>query len=372
MYASVIVSYNLSKSTHIEEKQTLEKMNRKKPSDAFAGEYQNKKTYFIKKPQGFVPILLEGIIEKRRKFKEEYNKNPNQILKIRSNAFKLIANAAYGYQGFFGARYYSIEAASSTAYFARENIKKAIETIKKQGYNVIYSDTDSIAFTLGKHTEKQALDMLKKINSKLSGIMALDSEGFFKRGIWVTKRTGEFGAKKKYALIDKKNKIKIRGFETVRRDWCRLARDVQNKVLNLILKKGNEKEALEYVKKIIKKIKNREIELKQLIIKTQLKKPIEEYKSEGPHVAIAKKMKASGMPVDIGMLIEYYISEPETGKKRTLIRERAKLLDEKGKYDVNYYLNNQLLPAVENILEVFKINIKEISEGKKQMMLGDF
>ena len=372
MYASVIVSYNLSKSTHIEEKQTLEKMNRKKPSGAFAGEYQNKKTYFIKKPQGFVPILLEGIIEKRRKFKEEYNKNPNQILKIRSNAFKLIANAAYGYQGFFGARYYSIEAASSTAYFARENIKKAIETIKKQGYNVIYSDTDSIAFTLGKHTEKQALDMLKKINSKLSGIMALDSEGFFKRGIWVTKRTGEFGAKKKYALIDKKNKIKIRGFETVRRDWCRLARDVQNKVLNLILKKGNEKEALEYVKKIIKKIKNREIELKQLIIKTQLKKPIEEYKSEGPHVTIAKKMKASGMPVDIGMLIEYYISEPETGKKRTLIRERAKLLDEKGKYDINYYLNNQLLPAVENILEVFKINIKEISEGKKQMMLGDF
>ena len=29
----------------------------------------------------------------------------------------------------------------------------------------------------------------------------------YKRGIWVTKRTGEFGAKKKYALINEENKI---------------------------------------------------------------------------------------------------------------------------------------------------------------------
>ena len=200
--------------------------------------------------------------------------------------------------------------------------------------------------------------------------MELDLEGFFKRGIWVTKRTGEFGAKKKYALIDENDKLKIRGFETVRRDWCKLARDVQNKVLNLILKEGNEKRALEYVKEIIKKIKNREIELKDLIIKTQLKKPIEEYKSEGPHVAIAKKMREKEIPVDIGMLIEYYISEGES--KKSLIRERAKLPDEKGKYDINYYLKNQILPAVDNILEVFKVNINEIMDGKKQMCLGDF
>jgi DNA polymerase I/DNA polymerase-2 len=367
MYASIIVSYNLSLSTLTKQKK-----------DSHESIADKKKTYFSKTKEGFVPFLLKEIIDKRRQFKEEYNKDPNPISKARSNAFKLIANAAYGYQGFFGARYYCREAAAATAYFAKQNIKKAIEIFEKSGFNVTYGDTDSIAITLGNKTEKQSLKVLEEINKNLPGIMELDYEGLFKRGIWVTKRTGEFGAKKKYALIDEKGKIKIRGFETVRRDWCTLARETQNKVLQFILQDGNEKKALEYVKQIIRQIKNRKIDLKEILIRTQLKKPIEEYKSINPHVTIAKRMKELEMPVDIGMLIEYYISEPEnhqktkTGKTKALVRERAKLPNEKGEYDIEYYLNHQILPAVENIFEVFNVNINEIIEGKKQMKLGEF
>jgi len=367
MYASVIVSYNLSLSTLTKQKK-----------DSYESVADKKKVYFSKINKGFIPSLLKEIIDKRRQFKQEYNKDPNPISKARSNAFKLIANAAYGYQGFFGARYYCREAAAATAYFAKQNIKKAIEIFEESGFKITYSDTDSIAITLGDKTEKQALEILEKINKDLPGIMELDYEGLFKRGIWVTKRTGEFGAKKKYALIDEKDKIKIRGFETVRRDWCDLARETQNKVLQFILQDGNEKKALEYVKQIIKQIKNREIDLKKILIRTQLKKPIEEYKSINPHVTIAKRMKELEMPVDIGMLIEYYIAEPEnhqrtkTGKTKALVRERAKLPSEKGEYDIEYYLNHQILPAVENIFEVFNVNINEIIDGKKQRKLGEF
>jgi len=359
MYASIIVSYNLSLSTLTKEKK-----------NSYKGELAKKPAYFTKQP-GFIPQLLKEIIDKRRKSKQEYKKNPDPISKVRSNAYKLLANAAYGYQGFFGARYYCLEAASSTAYFARQNIKQAIEKIKKAKFTPVYSDTDSIAFKLNKHTKKQTLELLKKINSKLPGIMELDLEDFYKRGIWVTKRTGEFGAKKKYALINEKGKIKIRGFETVRRDWCNLARQTQNHILQLVLKTGNEKLALTYIKKIIKQIKNREIPLNQLLIRTQLKKPISEYKSISPHVTIAKKMQEQELPIDIGMIIEYYIAEPKD-KKRALVRERARLPSEKGKYDIDYYLNNQILPAVENIFEVFNINVKELVEGKNQKKLFEF
>lgn len=238
---------------------------------------------------------------------------------------------------------------------------------------VLAHNTDSIAVTLGERSEKEALEILKKINKTLPGIMALDYEGLFKRGIWVTKRTGEFGAKKKYALIDKDNKIKIRGFETVRRDWCALARVTQSKILEMILNEGNEKKALIYFKDIINKIKTRKIELKELIIKTQLKKPINEYKSEGPHVTIAKKMKELGLPTDIGMIMEYYISEDsnktKSGKSKSLIRERARLPSENGQYDIEYYLNNQILPSAENIFEVFGINLREIVDGETQKKL---
>ena len=223
---------------------------------------------------------------------------------------------------------------------------------------------------LQEHTKQEALKFLEKLNAELPGIMELELEDFYKRGIWVTKRTGEFGAKKKYALITENNKIKIRGFETVRRDWCPLARQLQNQVLQKILQDGNDLAALELVKKTLIDLKQRKIDKKQILIKTQLKKPISEYKSISPHVIAATKMRELGMPIDIGMLIEFFIAE--TREKKKLVREKVKLPDEKGEYNIEYYLNHQIIPAVENIFEVFNISIKEIAEGKKQLKLDGF
>ncbi|MGV8151697.1 MAG: DNA polymerase domain-containing protein [Candidatus Nanoarchaeia archaeon] len=297
-------------------------------------------------------------------------KNKLANIKTKNNQKKSIANFEFDIQGVKKIEeittpeyVYDLEVDDTHTFFANY---------------VLAHNTDSVAITLAEKKEKDALEVLKKINKDLPGIMSLDLEDFYKRGIWVTKRTGEFGAKKKYALIDKKDQIKIRGFETVRRDWCDLARETQNKVLQFILKEGNEISALEYTQNIIKKIKERKIELKELIIKTQLKKAIEEYKSVAPHVTIAKKMRELNLPVDIGMLIEYYIAEPESnqktksGKTKALIRERARLPQEKGEYDIEYYLNNQILPAVENIFEVFNVNIKEMLEKKQQKKLFEF
>ncbi len=360
-YGSTIVSYNLSRSTLLD-----------RPSkNAYSIEIAGEKVYFSKEP-GFFPEMLKDIIVRRKQYKRELKEKPDVIKKARSNAFKLLANASYGYQGFFGARYYCREAAAATAAFAKKTIKEVIEIIDKSGYKTIYSDTDSIAFLMNGKSESEVLKFLGKLNSDLPGIMELELEGFFKRGIWVTKRTGDIGAKKKYALLGTDGKLKIRGFETVRRDWCQLARKVQNKVLDFVLEDGNDKRAFEYVKDTIHKLKKREIEKENLIIRTQLKKSLSEYKAVSPHVIAARKMKSKGMPIGQGDLIEYFVAEPQRGEKKKLVRDRVKLADEKGDYDIDYYLEHQLLPAVENILQVFNVDTKELIEGKKQMSLSDF
>ncbi len=359
-YGSVIVTYNLSKSTILE----------KPEKNANSIEIEKKKVYFSKK-EGFFPQMLKEIIEKRRQYKEELKTKPDAIKKARSNAFKLLANASYGYLGFFGARYYSEESAAATAAFAREAIKDAIEKTNKAGFSVIYADTDGFAFTLNRNSRQKTLEFLKKLNSELPGVMELELEDFYKRGIWVTTRKGEFGAKKKYALITEKDKLKIRGFETVRRDWCALAREMQNNVLLMILKDGNEKRALDYIKDIVKKVKEREIDIKKMVIRTQLKKSLSEYKAITPHVVAAQKMQEREIPLDIGSLIEYYIAEIKD-KKTKLVRDKVKLMDEEGEYNIEYYLKNQILPAVENILQVFGIDIKTLLESKKQRTLGEF
>lgn len=363
-WPSIIVTFNLSRSTLLE----------KKEEGSLEVSIADRKVYFARKP-GFFPQMLGEIIEKRKKYKEEMKSAKGReeaIKKARSNAFKLLANSSYGYQGFFGARYYCPEASAATTSISRDFIKKIINIIDAEGYKTIYSDTDSIAFLRNKKSEKDVLNLLRKLNSELPGIMELELEDFYKRGIWVTKRTGVVGAKKKYALINKAGKLKIRGFETVRRDWCMLAREVQNNVIKQILKDGNEKKALAYVKEMIKKIKKRQVEKDELIIKTQLKKPLSEYKAISPHVIAARKMKEHKIPITEGNLVEYYIAESLKGAKAKLVRERVKLPEEEGEYDVKYYLEHQILPAVENIFQVFGLDIKEIIEGKRQMTLGDF
>ena len=53
-------------------------------------------------------------------------------------------------------------------------------------------------------------------------------------------------------------------------------------------------------------------------------------------------------------------------KLKKLVREMVKLPDEKGEYNIKYYLDKQILPAVENIFQVFGVNVKEIIEEKKR------
>lgn len=368
-WPSIISTFNLSRSTFLGEKS--DKLIKDKGKNALEVD-TGKNKYFFTKEKGFFPQMLEEVIKLRKQYKVEYKSHPSPILKARSNAFKLIANASYGYQGFFGARYYCPEASASATAISRKFMKEVIEKAEKSGFKAIYSDTDSLSLEIGKKTNSQALEFLKKINSELPGIMELELEDFYKRGIWVTTRKGEFGAKKKYALINHEGKLKIRGFETVRRDWCNLARELQNKVLEKILKDGNEKAALELTKQLIKQIKERKIEKNKIIIRTQLKKPLSEYKAVTPHVTIARKMLAEGMPVNQGMLIEYYIAESDN--KKALKRDRAFLPDETKPYDIDYYLKNQVLPAVENIFQVFNINVNDLIEkqAKNQKSLAEF
>jgi DNA polymerase I/DNA polymerase-2 len=357
MHTSIIISHNISK-------ETLTDSNKGSVASPEIKVGGKERVFYFSKKGGFFPEMLREIFEKRKKFKEEYKKDPSPITKARSNAFKVLSASAHGYIGFFGARYYSWEASSTILAFVRKYNIETIKKIEKAGYEVIYGDTDSVAFTMGKSSKKDIKGLLEKLNSELPGVMHMELEDFFKRGIWVTTRSGETGAKKKYAMIDEEGKIKIRGFETVRRDWCDIARKTQDHILKLILRDGNEEEALKFFLQVVERLKSREIKKEEIIIKSQIKKPIEEYKSVTPHVVAAIKMKERKMPFDLFTPIEYYIAESLTRSK--LIRDKVKLKDEPGDYDVEYYLKNQIIPSAENIFQVFGINVKEVADGKKQ------
>ena len=206
MHTSIIISHNISKGTFLEKKEEGAYESPEINEDGEKVRY-----YFSKKP-GFFPELLKEIFKLRTKFKEEYKKNPNPITKARSNAFKVLSASAHGYVAFFGARYYSHEASAAILAFVRKFNQDTIRKVEEKGFNPIYGDTDSIAFSREGKSKKEIKDFLDELNSQLPGVMHLELEDFFKRGLWVTTRGGTSGAKKKYALLGEDGEIKIRGF----------------------------------------------------------------------------------------------------------------------------------------------------------------
>ena len=80
-------------------------------------------------------------------------------------------------------------------------------------------------------------------------------------------------------------------------------------------------------------------------------------------------MIKKGHPVGVGSIIKYVVTE---GKG--LIRDRAKSLEEcnEDDYDSEYYINNQILPAVEMIFSVLGYPKEELAEGKGQKKLEKF
>ena len=322
--------------------------------------------WFCTKKKSFISDVLERLVLRRmdlkRMIKDSEEKNEEiHILNARSYALKTLANSFYGYTGFFGARWYCLECAKSTTAYARNYIQETIQKAKENGFKTIYADTDSCFLLLENKTLDQAMKFMDEINSNLPGHMELEYEGFYPRGIFVAIKGSSIGAKKKYALIDKDNKIKVTGFETVRRNWSLLAKELQKRVLQLVLEDKVDS-ALDYVRSVIKDLKEGKIAVEKLIIKTQITKELSSYSSIGPHVAVAMRMVDKGEQIHPGTVIQYVITSGPG-----LIREKAFLPEEAKDYDVDYYLNNQLLPAVSSILLVLGYKEEDLlGEGKQE------
>jgi len=228
---------------------------------------------------------------------------------------------------------------------------------------ILVHNTDGFYATLpGEKPEaikQKAKEFLKYINSKLPGMLELEFEGFYTRGFFVTK--------KRYAVIDEEGRITTRGLEVVRRDWSAIAKETQAKVLEAILKDGSVEKAVKIVKQVVEDLANYRVPVEKLVIYEQITRELSAYKATGPHIAIAKRLKAKGVKVKPGMIINYVVLR---GDKK--ISDRAILLDEydpkKHKYDPDYYIHNQVLPAVLRILEAFGYKEKDLEYQKTKQM----
>jgi len=332
------------------------------------------KHWFCTREKGLVPQILKSLFEKRMEIKREAKALGKKgkgfgLLNARQHALKILLNSFYGYLGYSRSRFYSRESASAITAWARQYVKWVGKKAEETGFKLLYSDTDSAFLIIPKEKQNKDLEkFVEEVNSELPGVMNLDLEGFFKRGIFVTKESGA-GAKKKYALIDYDGNLKIVGFEYVRRDWAGIAKDTQRQVINTVLAEGKPEKAIGIIRERIKELREGKTKKEDLVVFTQIKRRLENYAAIGPHVAAAKKAIAAGREIDVGSVIDYIITK--SGKS---ISDKARLQEfvKEGNYDADYYIEHQVVPAVIKIMRELGYSREDLVQGGKQHTLASF
>ncbi len=352
MYPSIMVKYNVGPDTLLKEGEDCKIKNK-------APEVNHE---FCYDRPAFIRMVLERFLKWRSETKKamklykegtpEYN-----LLNERQRAIKVLANASYGYLGWGAARWYCRDCAEAVTAWGRDLISNTINYAKSIGLKVYYGDTDSVFVDNDKEKINKVIDW---ITNELEFDIKVDK---------VYKRVFFTEAKKRYAGLLDNGKIDIVGFEAVRGDWSDLAKEVQSNIAELILRTGDPKKAIEYVKGVIESLKKGEIPLDKLIIWKTLTKEINEYEAETPHAYAAKLMEKMGYKISPGSKVGFVIIK---GPGSISKKARPYFMIKDSDIDTNYYIDKQIIPSALRILNYFGISEKDLKVGAKQPSLLDF
>lgn len=354
MYPNLMIKYNISPDTYVAPGELKGEEVNVAPEIGHA---------FKKSPPGFYRRVLDKLLEARSSVREKMRYlDPTsyefRLLDERQRALKIVANATYGYCGWIGARWYKREVAEATTAWGRRTIVETIDIAKKLGLRVIYGDTDSLFVT---YDPSRVGALIKTINEKFNLDIKVDK---------VYVKVFFTGAKKRYCGLLDDGRIDVVGLEAVRGDWAELAKDVQERVIEIILIEGDIAKAVSYVRSVIEDLKNRRVPREALVIWKTLSKSIEDYEVEAAHVAAAKKLMEAGYKVAKGGKIGYVVVKG-SGK----LAEKAlpyNFVEDMDSLDVDYYIRKQVVPAALRILEYFGIDENQLLEGSQRTLMDFF
>ena len=368
LYPSLILAYNISPDC------VVFNPGSEKVTRSPAG------VYFVDKSvrEGMFPKILRNVLETRFKIKKEMKNATGEmkrILDAKQQALKIMANSFYGYTGYIRARLYMIDVASSITAYGRDNILKTKKMIEEKfPVKVIYMDTDSAfvktTITDLEEAEKLGNEISKYVTGELKDLK-LEFEKIYKTFLILTKK--RYAGWKFYRENGQwKDEIDTKGIETVRRDWCPLVSETLENVINIILKEGDVKKAIAYVKGVFNDLQNNRVPIEQLTVVKGITKNIESYEGTLPHIELAKKLKRRNpqSPPAVGDRIPFVII-----KGNDMLSKRAEdpnyVKEHNLQIDSEYYTECQLFPPIERILLAVGVTKSEIMGNGHQVSIHD-
>lgn len=173
--------------------------------------------------QGKIEKVIQWLFNQRKTFPKS---DPRNL------AYKIVLNTIYGISG--SAKFksvYNLTTASDCTAMARRSIKYARRIFMKNGYECIYTDTDSIYVKDPFNNEKKIMDLAEYIseNQRKSFNVYIPThklafESKIKRMYFFRDKDGKF-IKKHYIYVTDEDKVVIKGINVKRGNCSRIAKE---------------------------------------------------------------------------------------------------------------------------------------------------
>lgn len=386
LYPTIIITFNMSPET-IREKPELEDPNFGRPA------YLPKiplKQVVLERPQecceapitghwfdtttiGLLPRAVQRLLDLRKKWSAKMASLPPGTPEwfdayLRSQAYKVAANACFGVAGNKHSLIYDVRVAESIAQGGVWLIKHTLDAARKRGWNPLYADTDS-GFIAGVSNEEFAAfrdwcnaelfpPLVAAQGCRVNRI-SIAYEKKFRRLVFSGKKR-YVGAYEHYKgeAATAESKPEVKGLEYKRGDSTRTCRQMQRELIDLMMVKDCD-DVTEYVALVERwrgHILNDELERDEFVLSQSLSRSLKDYArntkkdgtlSEGSaHLAVARVLEKRGRDVGIGTRIDYVVTDASESPMKAIPLE-----DFKGDFDRHYLWESRVWPATERVLE---------------------
>jgi DNA polymerase elongation subunit (family B) len=265
-------------------------------------------THFRREPDGIIREMVDELLDEREQKKALRNDHPAdseayEQFDRQQAAVKVIMNSLYGVLGWDRFRLYDKEMGAAITATGREVIQFTEEVASGLNYQVAYGDTDSVMLELGPDVSKeeaieQSFELEENINAAYDDF-ALEELGAEEHRFQIEfeklyRRFFQAGRKKRYAghIVWKEGKdvddIDITGFEYKRSDIAPVTKEVQQKVIEMIVTGEATDDIKTYLHDIIEEFADGHLSLDDIGVPGGIGKRLSTYENASAHVRGAR------------------------------------------------------------------------------------
>ena len=353
--------------------------------------------------EAIMPSILKELLKARKDTRKLIPQQTDDFMKSildqRQLGYKVTANSLYGQCGAKTSTFYEKDIAACTTATGRKLLtyaKRIIEecyqdkicdtekygpVLTKAEY--IYGDTDSVFFTFNLHTPdgkpirgKMALDITIEIAQEAGHLASkflkaphdLEYEKTFMPFCLLSKKryVGML-----YETDPNKGKRKEMGIVLKRRDNAPIVKDIYGGIIDILMKKKNIQESVEFLKGCLQNIVNEKCPMDKLIITKSLRSGYKNPKSIA-HKVLADRITSRdpGNKPGSGDRIPFvYIVQPD---KKALQGDRIEtptfIQQHKLKIDYSFYITNQIMKPVQQVFALVIEKIWEMNHKRPKLM----